>query len=150
MAAAVRLRRDLTCLDIVSLCVTQVLNLSCIPKSALNAGSILPPLALNTAFTTAASMEGNASFNVFSACCSGARGRGGFGGGASSIPGCGVVAEEEGLGGDAGVSIGSSSKSSAFAVVGDSGRGSDFYRSISKLHLGMISQSNLLASPCPT
>ena len=150
MAAAVRLRLDLTCLDIVSLCITHVLNLSCIPKRALNAGSILPPLALNTAFTTAASIEGNASFKVFSACCSGARGRGGFAGGASSVPGRGVVAEEEGLGGDAGVSIGSSSKSSAFAVVGDSGRGSDFYRSISRLHPGMIFQSNLPASLSPT
>ena len=71
-------------------------------------------------------MEGNASFSVFSACCSRARGRGGFGGGASSVPGCAVTAVEEDLGGDAGVSIGSSSKSNAFAVVGDSGRGSDF------------------------
>ena len=136
MAAPVPLRPDLTCLVMMSFCITQVQKLPYLPKRALKAGSILPPLALNTAFTTAASIEGNASFNVFSACCSGARGRGGFGGGASSMSVCGVVAEEEGLGGETGVSIGSSSKSNAFAVVGDSGRGSDFYRSISRLPSG--------------
>ena len=116
----------------------------------MKAGSILPPLALNTALTTAASMEGNASFNVFSACCSGARGRGGFGGGTSSMPGCRFAAVEDDLGGEAGVSMGSSSKSNAFAVVGDSGRGSDFYRSISRLPSGMASQSDIPASLSPT
>ena len=52
------------------------------------------------------------------------------------MPDCGVAAVEGGLGGETGVSIGSSSKSNAFAVVGDSGRGSDFYRSISRLPSG--------------
>ena len=52
------------------------------------------------------------------------------------MPDCGVAAVEDGLGGETGVSIGSSSKSNAFAVVGDSGRGSDFYRSISRLPSG--------------
>ena len=52
------------------------------------------------------------------------------------MPCCGVAAVEEDLGGEVGVSIGSSSKSNAFAVVGDSGRGSDFYRSISRLPFG--------------
>jgi hypothetical protein len=55
-----------------------------LPSSALKAGSTRPPLAVRTAFTTAASMLGKASFRVFSACCCGLRGRGGFGGGTSS------------------------------------------------------------------
>lgn len=75
-------------------------------------------------------MEGKASFSVFSACCSGANGRGGFGGATSSPdPGCGTAGDGAafGFGGDVGVSVGSSSKSSALAVVGDSGRSSGFY-----------------------
>jgi hypothetical protein len=84
--------------------------------------------------TTAASIVGNASLSVFSACCSGFNGRGGFGGGASSSEtGRGVVDDEVGFGGEAGVSVGSSSKSKAFAVVGDSGRGSDFCNMVSRL-----------------
>ena len=98
------------------------------PSRALNAGSSRPPLARKTAFTTLASIEGNASLRVFSACCSGPSGRGGFGGAASSPePGVGVGLEGAGFGGDAGVSAVSSSKSRAFAVVGDSGRGSAFF-----------------------
>ena len=96
-----------------------------LPSRALKAGSSCPPLARNTALTITASIEGNASFNVFSACCSGANGRGGLGGGASSpVRGFGFSGEEAGFGEDDDVSIGSSSKSSAFAVVGDSGRAS--------------------------
>ena len=52
------------------------------------------------------------------------------------MPGCWVAAVEDGLGGETGVSKDSSSKSNAFAVVGDSGRGSDFYQSISRLPSG--------------
>ena len=93
----------------------------------MNAGSTFPPLARSTALTTAASMDGKASFKVFSACCSGFNGRGGLGGPTSSPdPGARVVEVEVGFGGDAGVSIGSSSKSRALAVVGDSGRSSGF------------------------
>ena len=47
------------------------------PRSALKAGSTCPPLAVNTALTTAASMLGKASLSVFSACCRGLNGRGG-------------------------------------------------------------------------
>ena len=102
--------------------------ISHIPRSALNAGSTFPPLARNTAFTTAGSIDGNASFRVFSACCSGPSGRGGFGGAASSPePGWGVGADTEDFGGVMGVSMGSSSKSKALAVVGDSARSSVFY-----------------------
>jgi hypothetical protein len=54
------------------------------PRRASKAGSTLPPLAESTAFTTVASMEGNASFRVFSACSRGLRGLGGFTGGAGS------------------------------------------------------------------
>ena len=76
---------------------------------------------------TAASMEGKASFKVFSASCSGANGRGGLGGGTSSpVPGLGFSVEADNFGGDDGVSGASSSKSNAFAVVGDSGGASDF------------------------
>jgi len=65
-----------------------------LPRRALKAGSTLPPLAVNTALMTAASMLGNASLRVFSACCCGLRGRGGFGGAASSstVAGFGTVA----------------------------------------------------------
>ena len=99
----------------------------------MNAGSTFPPLARNTAFTTAASIDGKASFSVFSACCSGPSGPGGFGGAASSPdPGCGVVAGIEGFGGVGGVSMGSSSKSKALAVVGDSARSSVFCGKVSK------------------
>ena len=71
-------------------------------------------------------MEGKASFNVFSACCSGANGRGGLGGGTSSPElGFGFSVAED-FGGDDGVSVDSSSKSNAFAVVGDSGGASGF------------------------
>jgi hypothetical protein len=58
---------------------------SYIPSRALNAGSTRPPLAIKTALTTAASMLGKASFKVFSACCCGLNGRGGLGGGISSL-----------------------------------------------------------------
>lgn len=54
------------------------------PSRALNAGSTLPPLALSTALTTFVSMVGKASMSVFSACCIGLSGRGGFVGGISS------------------------------------------------------------------
>ena len=72
-------------------------------------------------------MEGKASLKVFSACCSGANGRGGLGGGTSSaspeigFSDRGLDFKEEDV-----VSAVSSSKSKAFAVVGDSGRASDF------------------------
>lgn len=93
------------------------------PSRALNAGSTWPPLAVKTAFTTAASMVGNASFKVFSACCCGDSGLGGFGGAASSdgAVDCGIVLDAGVLsdGDDGAVS---SSKSRALAVVGDSGR----------------------------
>ncbi len=56
------------------------------PRSALKAGSTFPPLAFRTALTTAASIEGKASFRVISACCAGAKGRGGLGGGMPSSP----------------------------------------------------------------
>lgn len=73
-------------------------------------------------------MEGKASFNVFSACCSGANGRGGLAGGTSSSAlGFGFCVEGPDLMGDDVVSAVSSSKSSAFAVVGDSGGASGFY-----------------------
>ena len=63
-----------------------------LPRSALNAGSTLPPLARSTAFTTAASIFGKASLRVFSACCIGFTGRGGFGGATSSSkPGVGTL-----------------------------------------------------------
>ena len=75
---------------------------------------------------TAPSIDGKASFRVFSACCSGFNGRGGFGGATSSSElGCAAVVGvvEDTLRGDAddGFSWGSSSKSSSRAVVGDSG-----------------------------
>lgn len=58
------------------------------PSSAWKARSRLYPLAVKTAFTTDASMDGNASFSCSSACCRGLSGRGGFGGaGASSALG---------------------------------------------------------------
>ena len=98
------------------------------PKRALNAGSTFPPLARRTARTTAASIAGKASFKVFSACCMGFAGRGGFGGATSSSePGVGRADGVSFLGvaargwGEAWVSCGSSSKSSSRAVVGDSG-----------------------------
>ena len=101
----------------------------------MKAGSTFPPLARKTAFTTAASMEGNASLSVFSACCSGANGRGGFGGATSSADvGCEKADGWSAFGGDAGVSVGSSSKSNALAVVGDSGRSSSFYDDLSVVH----------------
>lgn len=68
-------------------------DLDHIPRSALNAGSICPPLAVKTALTTTASMLGNASFRVFSACCCGLSGRGGLGGGMSSARIVGGAAE---------------------------------------------------------
>jgi len=106
------------------------------PSRALKAGSTFPPLARKTALTTAASMEGNASLSVFSACCSGANGRGGFGGATSSTDaGCEKADGWSAFGGGAGVSIGSSSKSNALAVVGDSGRSSSFYNNLSAVHL---------------
>lgn len=98
------------------------------PRRALKAGSTLPPLARSTARTTAASILGNASFRVFSACCIGFPGLGGFGGATSSPePGVGRAdcVSFFGVGargwGEAQVSWGSSSKSSSRAVVGDSG-----------------------------
>ena len=73
-------------------------------------------------------MEGNASFNVFSACCAGLNGRGGLGGGTSSpAPDVGFSFPETDFGGGEVASVASSSNSKAFAVVGDSGRASDFY-----------------------
>ena len=67
-------------------------------------------------------MEGKASFKVFSACCSGANGRGGLGGGkSSSAPGFGFSVERGDFRGNDIVSAVSSSKSKDFAVVGDSG-----------------------------
>lgn len=93
----------------------------------MKAGSTRPPLARKTALTTAASMEGKASFKVFSACCSGANGRGGLGGGTSSPAlGFGFSVGIAEFMGDADVSAVSSSKSNAFAVVGDSGGASGF------------------------
>jgi hypothetical protein len=96
---------------------------------ALKAGSTFPPLATRTALTTFASMAGNASINVFSACCCVLMGRGGLGGGISvassekRTPGLGDLdgggGEETCSAGAAGVSL-SSSKSSSRAVVGDS------------------------------
>lgn len=121
------LHLDLTCLVTLSFPSAECRShRGYLPKSALKAGSTFPPLARSTALTTAASIEGNASFSVFSACCSGDNGRGGFGG-ATSSPDTGRGAWEEGVAfGDAGVSVGSSSKSNAFAVVGDSGGASGF------------------------
>ena len=108
------------------------------PRRALKAGSARPPLARKTALTTAASIVGNASFSVFSACCSGANGRGGFGGATSSPePGWVAVDDGGGFGGGTCVCVGSSSKSKAFAVVGDSGRGSSFYNMVSRLPLNV-------------
>ena len=85
-----------------------------LPKRALNAGSTLPPLARRTAFIIATSIEGKASLSIFSACCPGVKGRGGFGGATSSL------FVDERAGGELPCK-GSSSKSSSFAVVGDSG-----------------------------
>jgi len=103
-----------------------------IPSRALKAGSRRPLLARRTALTTAASIEGKASLRVVSACCSGAMGRGGLGGATSSPePGCGSGEVGGALGGDVSVSVGSSSKSKALAVVGDSGRSSTFYNIVS-------------------
>ena len=96
----------------------------------MKAGSTFPPLARSTAFTTAASIDGKASFRVFSACCSGANGRGGLGGATSSLGvGCGTADDVAAFSGGVGVSVGSSSKSKALAVVGDSGGPSGFYDS---------------------
>ena len=73
-------------------------------------------------------MEGKASLKVFSACCSGANGRGGLGGGISSVsPEIGFSVGDLGFKEEDVVSAVSSSKSKAFAVVGDSGRASGFY-----------------------
>ena len=82
---------------------------------------------------TLLSMPGNASTNVFCACCCGDMGRGGFGGGISVSPSVkrtpGLGDFEGGGGGDVmadscvdvvGASL-SSSKSSSRAVVGLSG-----------------------------
>lgn len=65
-------------------------------------------------------MDGKASLSMFSACCAGVKGRGGFGG-AISAPVFGGNAGDELL------CKGSSSKSSSLAVVGDSGRPLGFY-----------------------
>lgn len=96
-----------------------------IPSSAWNARSTFPPLATRTALITAASTLGKASFNVFSASCRGLSGRGGFGGGTSSLePNCDCGFDAVVVGGVAvttPASWGSSSKSSGRAVVGDSG-----------------------------
>lgn len=108
------------------------------PSNALKAGSSLPPLARKTALTTAASIAGNASFKVVSACCSGANGRGGFGGATSSPePGCTVDVAAADLKGDAVGSTASSSKSKALAVVGDSGRGAIFCVTFSRPRYGL-------------
>lgn len=74
------------------------------------------------ALTTEASTVGNASLRVFSACCCGVNGRGGFGGGAGADSAdCPGAAEDE----VTPLSCGSSSpsKSRGRAVVGDSGLG---------------------------
>lgn len=95
----------------------------------MKAGSTRPPLARNTALTTVASMEGKASLKVFSACCSGPNGRGGLGGGASSPPpDAGFSTGTPDFEGEGPISVVSSSKSRAFAVVGDSGRASNLYQ----------------------
>ena len=118
---------DLTCLNTISIPQNKQKSYLQIPRRALKAGSTRPPLARNTALTTAASIEGKASLNVFSACCSGASGRGGLGGGTSSpAPDVGFPIGAPGFKGEEAVSVVSSSKSKAFAVVGDSGRGSGF------------------------
>ena len=88
---------------------------------------------MRTALTTAPSIEGNASFKVFSACCCGDSGLGGLGGGISSAAGAGcalALAVMVLLEGEEGAV--SSSKSRALAVVGDSARVS-FYLEISRL-----------------
>ena len=135
--ALVERRLDRTYLGTIST-VNKAVWSSNKPSSALKAGSTLPPLAVRTALTTEKSMLGNASLRVFSACCRGLRGRGGCGGGCSAAIVDWVVGVEstvEGFGkdllGEAGVSRGSSSKSSSLAVVGDSGGPSAFCRRIS-------------------
>lgn len=71
---------------------------------------------MRTAFTTAASMLGKASFNVFSACCCGLSGRGGFAGGFSVVlDGFAVDVDVADVSGAS-----SSSISSGLTVVGDS------------------------------
>lgn len=50
------------------------------PSKALNARSTFQLLALRTALMTARSIEGKASFKVFSDCSLGLKGLGGFGG----------------------------------------------------------------------
>ena len=88
----------------------------------MKAGSTRPPLARKTALTTVASIEGKASRKVFSACCVGLNGRGGLGGGASSpAPDVGFSVADPDFEGEDSASAASSSKSRAFAVVGDSG-----------------------------
>ena len=93
-----------------------------LPNRALNAGSTFPLLARKTALTTARSTEGKASRRVFSACCAAVNGRGGLGGPTSSPAGCEASAVDTSIGAELGLCRGSSSKSSSFAVVGDSGR----------------------------
>lgn len=69
-----------------------------IPRSAWKALSRFQPLAINTAFTTVASIVGNASLRVFSASCFGLTGLGGFGG-RSSVGACWVVPDGDGAAG---------------------------------------------------
>lgn len=117
--------QGLTCLRVMLECASK-LDITRIPRSALKACSIFPPLATTTAFTTAGSILGNASLKLSTASWCGGTGRGGFEGAAlSRDSGCvgaskvAVVLVE-----DANVtpeSCGSSSKSSGRAVVGDSG-----------------------------
>ena len=83
--------RDLTCLLEIRHCCESIATKVFVPSKALNAGSTFPPLAIRTALTTAASIEGNASRKVFSACCCGFKGRGGFGGGVSSTSVFGIA-----------------------------------------------------------
>lgn len=92
------------------------------PRRALNARSTFQLLALRIALITPASIEGKASFSVFSDCSLGFSGRGGFGGAAGgvSVAVCGFAAE---VADATPVSWGSSSKSMGLAVVGDSARG---------------------------
>lgn len=94
------------------------------PSRALNAGSTLPPLAINTALTTLASMSGKASIKVFSAWTCGLEGRGGFAGGSSSSAKLTLGFGEGLFTAFAGVvvllSCVSSSKSSSSLVVADS------------------------------
>lgn len=89
----------------------------------MNAGSSLPPLATSTALTTLASKLGNASISVASASDVGFVGRGGCGGGLSSVFVFGGLLRFSVL---VVFSTASSSNSNGCAVVGDSAVGDKF------------------------